>query len=506
MSPDTKPDELGRDPLGLQRGAAACLAARARESLRADGLFRDVGAERAVRGEHLVALATLGGDPLADAIAVRTRFIDEQILLRVGPGVAVVNLGAGHDTRRERLGLEGLGLRWIDVDCATRGHAPAGVRAIQGDVCSPRTWLDVERALEGHGGRTIFVAEGLLGYLEARCQAALLELVRRHAPGAWTLIFDAPDEPARRRAALPMRPGFDLDGLAVRSDVEVDLCFLGHPRADFGRLGPMRSGEVTRAARTYLVVMEAPRRLGAATSAPLVRFYRADRTAERTIGVDRTRDHELVAQLLTEGAGKRLLDLGCGEGRIAIPLAERGYRVTAIDHDPRMLDMLRESLERAGSRIARNLRVLRRDACMLGAIGPLHDSALLMFDVLAVILDDRDRMRLLGGVRRNLRRRGRVVIDSSFPADTGIHVLDGVDHEGVRYRRVMSVSEPDDQGIVSIEGRYVLERAEREIPFFFRARPSTPTEVMRLLARSGFREIREAWTDGRRRSVVMARR
>lgn len=39
-------------------------------------------------------------------------------------------------------------------------------------------------------------------------------------------------------------------------------------------------------------------------------------------------------------AGAKVLDFGCGDGRVAIPLAARGYDVTAIDASQRMLDRL----------------------------------------------------------------------------------------------------------------------------------------------------------------------
>ena len=46
-------------------------------------------------------------------------------------------------------------------------------------------------------------------------------------------------------------------------------------------------------------------------------------------------------QLLGEVRGKRILDAGCGEGRFARMLAERGAAVTAIDLSRRMLELAR---------------------------------------------------------------------------------------------------------------------------------------------------------------------
>ncbi len=49
---------------------------------------------------------------------------------------------------------------------------------------------------------------------------------------------------------------------------------------------------------------------------------------------------DLVTALLDEytpQGGRRILDAGCGTGRVAIELARRGYSVVGVDADPRML-------------------------------------------------------------------------------------------------------------------------------------------------------------------------
>jgi len=48
---------------------------------------------------------------------------------------------------------------------------------------------------------------------------------------------------------------------------------------------------------------------------------------------------ELAAQ-----NGKQALELGCGTGRVLLPLAQSGIAITGIDNDPDMLAFLRQSL------------------------------------------------------------------------------------------------------------------------------------------------------------------
>ncbi|MFF8299567.1 class I SAM-dependent methyltransferase [Streptomyces globisporus] len=48
----------------------------------------------------------------------------------------------------------------------------------------------------------------------------------------------------------------------------------------------------------------------------------------------------MLASVIPDGA--KVLDFGCGDGRVAIPMANLGYEVTAIDASQNMLDRLGE--------------------------------------------------------------------------------------------------------------------------------------------------------------------
>jgi 2-polyprenyl-3-methyl-5-hydroxy-6-metoxy-1,4-benzoquinol methylase len=67
-------------------------------------------------------------------------------------------------------------------------------------------------------------------------------------------------------------------------------------------------------------------------------------------------------------AGAKVLDFGCGDGRVAIPMAALGYDVTAVDSSQRMLDRLTErapdvmTVQAAADGIAAHLGRRRMDA------------------------------------------------------------------------------------------------------------------------------------------------
>lgn len=76
-------------------------------------------------------------------------------------------------------------------------------------------------------------------------------------------------------------------------------------------------------------------------------FYNFDRVAEiydRTRGLPPGVEAEVargLARLVGGGTGSGVLEVGAGSGRIAVPLAREGVRVTGIDISPRMLGLLR---------------------------------------------------------------------------------------------------------------------------------------------------------------------
>lgn len=75
---------------------------------------------------------------------------------------------------------------------------------------------------------------------------------------------------------------------------------------------------------------------------------------------------DMLAAVIPDGA--KVLDFGCGDGRVAIPMAGLGYEVTAVDSSHRMLDRLTErapditTVQAAADGIASHLGRRRMDA------------------------------------------------------------------------------------------------------------------------------------------------
>ncbi len=114
---------------------------------------------------------------------------------------------------------------------------------------------------------------------------------------------------------------------------------------------------------------------------------------------------ELLETLVAEGdlAGRRVLDVGCGTGRLTAALAERGIRVWGVDPSPEMLAVAKAKIGRpAALKVARAERLPFRDG---------------WFDrtVFCLVVHLLDRPQAFGEARRVLARGGRAVMASFDP-------------------------------------------------------------------------------------------
>lgn len=135
----------------------------------------------------------------------------------------------------------------------------------------------------------------------------------------------------------------------------------------------------------------------------------------RTPGLDSYWRYRSDFFALVPAPGKATLDLGCGEGRLARDLADRGHRITGIDASPTLVTAAREAHPQGEYVVA--------DAADL----PFPDNS---FDLVIAYNSLMDVDDLPGAVReasRVLAPGGRLVMAVVHPANTGKIMGDGDD-------------------------------------------------------------------------------
>ncbi len=103
----------------------------------------------------------------------------------------------------------------------------------------------------------------------------------------------------------------------------------------------------------------------------------------------------------------RLIDLGCGTGRLLVPFARRGYRVLGVDLAEEMLRVASEKAVAAGVEVA----LLQANLVELDALcDQSFDYAACLFSTLGMIAGEEERRHMVGHVFRLLRPGGRFVL------------------------------------------------------------------------------------------------
>ena len=199
---------------------------------------------------------------------------------------------------------------------------------------------------------------------------------------------------------------------------------------------------------------------------------------------------------LAASAGGRVLELGCGNGRILLELMGSGIDAYGIDCSEAMLGRLREKATPRGLAP----RVCRMDARSLGFRNAFA-LALCPYSLITYMSGSGDAVRMLDGVRQALTPDGRVVVDAFIPRPLVVSDEFRVDYRRpfrdavlLRSKRVVSLA----PRLNRIERRYEVLAPDGRLLECIDTRedirPFAPEELLELLAARGF-DIDAVWWD-----------
>jgi SAM-dependent methyltransferase len=112
-------------------------------------------------------------------------------------------------------------------------------------------------------------------------------------------------------------------------------------------------------------------------------------------------------------AGAPVVELACGTGRIAVPIAMAGIRVIGVDASPAMLEVARGYARTEG---VEELLDLRHGDLREPPVSERVALVLIPFRSLLHMTTDDDRLRALGAAHALLRPGGRLVFDVFAPS------------------------------------------------------------------------------------------
>ena len=221
---------------------------------------------------------------------------------------------------------------------------------------------------------------------------------------------------------------------------------------------------------------------------------------------------------LARGVAGRVLELGCGTGRVSIPLARAGVPLVGIDRSQPML--ARAQARRRRARLGINPPCARGDIRALPFVSSTFAMVLAPYGVLQSLVRDRDLTQALESVARVLSPGGLLAIDlvpdvPNWREYRNQVRLRGRAGGGTRLTLIESVRQDRRRHLTTFEQRYVERRDRRSMEHVFALtfRTLSVPQMTRRLARAGF-AIEAVYGDYRGRSwekdaevwIVLARR
>ncbi|MGC1413846.1 MAG: class I SAM-dependent methyltransferase [Candidatus Acidiferrum sp.] len=240
----------------------------------------------------------------------------------------------------------------------------------------------------------------------------------------------------------------------------------------------------------------------------------ADYYDESPLVRGRTRDVAFYRDAVQE-FGDPVLELGCGTGRIALALAEAGYRVTGLDISERMLERCNQKLAALPREARERIHLVQGDMTRFD-LGEKFRVVIIPFRPFQHLLEIDAQVSCLESVRRHLQDGGRLILDVFQTDAERMH-----DPAYMKEGPVTEYATPDGRHVRIAERVAAFHRAEQRndvemifyvtdgqgkeerLVFAWTLRYFFRYEVEHLLARCGFR-VRAVYGDFDRSPLVDA--
>jgi SAM-dependent methyltransferase len=207
----------------------------------------------------------------------------------------------------------------------------------------------------------------------------------------------------------------------------------------------------------------------------------------RTLG---RRDVPFWRRVSAEARG-RVLELGCGTGRVSVPLAKAGVDLVGIDRSAPMLARLRAASARAGA--IGHVNAVRGDIRALPFAAHAFSMVIAPYGILQSLLADRDLVATLSSVARVLGPGGRFGIDlvpdvPNWREYENKIQLRGRAAGGAHLTLIESVRQDPRRRLTTFHQRYVEDRGgqTKEHCFDLTFRTLSVRQMTRKLEAAGF--------------------
>ena len=208
----------------------------------------------------------------------------------------------------------------------------------------------------------------------------------------------------------------------------------------------------------------------------------------------------MIIRMLNIKEGDSVFDCPCGWGRHAIPLANEGVNVTAIDINRNYIHRFKENLSTENKQVRNRVKFLINDMRNIDSKLPLFDYGINMFNSFG-FFNDAENLKTAENFCNILKPKGKMLIHLDFNSQRLIQGIKdyspkrNIVHEGKKYSlEVEKQYHYDDK---KLHGKWTLKREDgTSIEKTYAIRIYDENEMTDLLKKAGFKNVLYYSSDG----------
>lgn len=183
---------------------------------------------------------------------------------------------------------------------------------------------------------------------------------------------------------------------------------------------------------------------------------------------------------LAQSYGGPVLELGCGTGRILLPLARAGFAVTGVDNSPAMLALAQSKLAAEAAAVQARVTLLAGDMVQL-AVNGRFPLIIIPYNTF-MHLTPAQMGQALAGVRGCLAANGRLFLDLANP----FLVADTPNDRFVTLEAVVPDPQSGDTIVLTASNRLDAAAQQLHVTWLYDASPLTGGPVQRHVAQTDY--------------------
>ncbi len=208
----------------------------------------------------------------------------------------------------------------------------------------------------------------------------------------------------------------------------------------------------------------------------------------------------------------RVLELGCGTGRIIIPIAEAGIKVTGIDNSLHMLKIAKDKIAQRPQAVQKNIELVHAQMQNF-TLRRRFSLIICVFNTFMHIISKEEQLQVLKNVRQHLEKNGVFINETFIPSfafrekNAQYKIIDR--KKGIAFKKIEELRYNYNTQILCVN--YIYQQINNKnatgdhYAYFFQLRYTLYPEMRELMLTSGLKIV-DVFSDYNRKPFVGGKR